>query len=186
MDYKVYNSPLNKCLPLYMHPYTDDDLGQAPHALVSPCLLCFSYFIGFIIKCAFCLLSELLTSPVFILYLPCLSKADPTARMLSRFSCVWFFVTLWTVAHQAPMSMDSPGKNAGVGCHALLWGIQQTHAYFPICPVTNSNPVLKEQDYSWKEPPEAPDLHSFSIFNQPLGMPVVYSHQLHSEQQASS
>ena len=63
--------------------------------------------------------------------------------MLSRFSCVRFFVTLWTVAHQAPMSMDSPGKNAGVGCHALLWGIQQTHAYFPICPVTNSNPVLK-------------------------------------------
>ena len=63
--------------------------------------------------------------------------------MLSRFSCVRFFVTLWTIAHQAPMSMDSPGKNAGVGCHALLWGIQQTHAYFPICPLTNSNPVLK-------------------------------------------
>ena len=28
----------------------------------------------------------------------------------------------WTVAHQAPLSMDSPGKNTGMGCHALLQG----------------------------------------------------------------
>ena len=27
------------------------------------------------------------------------------ASMLSRFSHVWFFVTLWTIAHQAPLSM---------------------------------------------------------------------------------
>ena len=26
----------------------------------------------------------------------------------------------WTVARQAPLSMDSPGKNIGVGCHFLL------------------------------------------------------------------
>ena len=26
--------------------------------------------------------------------------------MLSRFSCVWFFVTLCTIAHQAPLSME--------------------------------------------------------------------------------
>ena len=32
-----------------------------------------------------------------------------------------------TVAHQAPLSMwDSPGQNAGVGCHALLQGIFPT------------------------------------------------------------
>ena len=30
--------------------------------------------------------------------------------------------TLWTVARQAPLSI-SPGKNTGVGCHALLQGI---------------------------------------------------------------
>ena len=30
---------------------------------------------------------------------------------------------LWTVAHQAPCLWDSPGKNTGVGCHALLQGI---------------------------------------------------------------
>ena len=29
----------------------------------------------------------------------------------------------WTVAHQAPCSWDSPGKNTGMGCHFLLQGI---------------------------------------------------------------
>ena len=38
-------------------------------------------------------------------------------KSLSR---VQLFVTLWTIAHQAPQSMDSPGKNTGVGCHFLL------------------------------------------------------------------
>jgi len=47
------------------------------------------------------------------------------ACMLSPQSCPT--VTLWTVAHQAPLSMagilDSPGKNTGVGYHFLLQGI---------------------------------------------------------------
>ena len=43
--------------------------------------------------------------------------------MLSHFSCVQLFVTPWTVAHQAPLPWDSPGKNTRVGCHALLQGI---------------------------------------------------------------
>ena len=30
--------------------------------------------------------------------------------LLSHFSCVWIFKTLWTVAHQAPLSMGFPGK----------------------------------------------------------------------------
>ena len=34
--------------------------------------------------------------------------------MLICFSCVRLFVIPWTVAHQAPLSMDSPGKNTGV------------------------------------------------------------------------
>ena len=42
--------------------------------------------------------------------------------VLSRFIHVQLFVILWTVAHQAP-PWDSPGKNTGVGCHALLQGI---------------------------------------------------------------
>ena len=36
------------------------------------------------------------------------------------FSRVWLFATPWTIAHQAPLSMGSPGKNAGMGCHFLL------------------------------------------------------------------
>ena len=39
--------------------------------------------------------------------------------------------TPWTVAHQAPLSMDSPGKNTGVGCHALLQGIFLTKGLNP-------------------------------------------------------
>ena len=42
--------------------------------------------------------------------------------MLSRFSCVQLFATLWTVARQAALSIGSPGKNTGVDCHALLQG----------------------------------------------------------------
>ncbi|XP_060268022.1 galectin-related protein isoform X1 [Ovis aries] len=38
-----------------------------------------------------------------------------------------------TVAHQAPLSMDSPGKNTGVDCHAFLQGI---------FPTQGSNPCL--------------------------------------------
>ena len=36
------------------------------------------------------------------------------------------FTALWTVAHQAPLSMGfskPPDKDTGVGCHALLQGI---------------------------------------------------------------
>ena len=33
-----------------------------------------------------------------------------------------FFATPWTVAWQAPLSMDSPGKNTEMGCHFLLQG----------------------------------------------------------------
>ena len=43
--------------------------------------------------------------------------------MLVCFSHVQLFVTPWTVAHQAALPQDSPGKNTGVGCHVLLRGI---------------------------------------------------------------
>ena len=47
--------------------------------------------------------------------------------MLTHFSRVQLFAALWTVACQAPLSMgDSPGKNTGVGCHALLQRIFPT------------------------------------------------------------
>jgi len=43
--------------------------------------------------------------------------------MLSHFSHVWLFATLWTLACQFLCPWDSPGKNNGMGCHFLLQGI---------------------------------------------------------------
>ena len=46
--------------------------------------------------------------------------------MLSGFSRVWHFLILWTVAIRLLCPWNSPGKNAGVGCHALLQRISST------------------------------------------------------------
>ena len=51
-----------------------------------------------------------------------LSTTEDLLLFLSL-SCVWLFVTQWTVAHQAPLPRNFPGKNTGVGCHSLLQGI---------------------------------------------------------------
>ena len=53
--------------------------------------------------------------------------------LLSSFSRLWLFVNLWTIAHQALCSWDSPGKNTGVGCHVFLQGT---------FPTKGSNPYL--------------------------------------------
>ena len=46
-------------------------------------------------------------------------------------SCVRLFETPWTVARQAPVSLDFPDKNTGVGCHFLLQGIFPTQGSNP-------------------------------------------------------
>ena len=46
-------------------------------------------------------------------------------------SCPNSFVTPWTVACQAPLSMGFPRQDSGVGCHFLLQGIFQTHRLNP-------------------------------------------------------
>ena len=46
--------------------------------------------------------------------------------MLIQFSRVRLFGTLWTEDHQALCPWNFPGKNTGVGCHALLQGIFPT------------------------------------------------------------
>ena len=43
--------------------------------------------------------------------------------MLSCFSHVQVFVTLWTVTHQAPLSMGFCRQSTGVSYHAVLQGI---------------------------------------------------------------
>ena len=40
--------------------------------------------------------------------------------VLSYFSRVRLFATLWTVAGQLPLSMGFLSKNTGVGCHLIL------------------------------------------------------------------
>ena len=45
------------------------------------------------------------------------------ACVLSHFSHVRLFVTLWAIATRLLCPWDSPGQNTGVGCHALLQGI---------------------------------------------------------------
>ena len=46
--------------------------------------------------------------------------------VLNQFSNVRLFATQWTVATRLLCRWDSPGKNTGVGCHALLQGIFPT------------------------------------------------------------
>ena len=53
------------------------------------------------------------------------------ACVLSHFSRVQLFATLWTVARLALLPWDSPGKNTGVGCRALLQGIFLTQRSNP-------------------------------------------------------
>ena len=45
------------------------------------------------------------------------------ACVLSCFTCVWLFVTVWTVATSLPCPWNFPGKNTGVGCHPFFQGI---------------------------------------------------------------
>ena len=48
----------------------------------------------------------------------CIRNHNMGACMLRYFSHVWLFATPWTVT--CLCLWDSPGKNTGVGCHALL------------------------------------------------------------------
>ena len=50
---------------------------------------------------------------------------------LSPCSQVRLFATLWTIAHQAPLSTGFSRQEYGVGCHALLQGIFLTQKSNP-------------------------------------------------------
>ena len=47
-------------------------------------------------------------------------------RVLSHFSCAPLSATPWTAAHGLLCPWDSPGKDTGAGCPALLQGIFPT------------------------------------------------------------
>ena len=57
------------------------------------------------------------------------------ACVQSCFSCVRLFVTPWTVACRLLCPWDFPGKNAGVGCHALLQGNTPDPRIKPVSPI---------------------------------------------------
>ena len=46
-------------------------------------------------------------------------------------SCVQLFATLWTIPTRVLSPWDSPGKNTGVCCHALLQGVFPTQGLNP-------------------------------------------------------
>ena len=50
-------------------------------------------------------------------------------------------VTPWTVACQAPLSRDFPGKNTGVGCHFLLRGNLLDPQTEPVSPAWQTDPL---------------------------------------------
>ena len=56
------------------------------------------------------------------------------ACVLSHQSCPTLCDPMEQRLLQAPLSMDSPGKNTGVGCHALLQGIFPTQGWNPGLP----------------------------------------------------
>ena len=67
---------------------------------------------------------------------PCQKKNRPQGHVCAHMhahSRVRLFMTPWTVARQAPLSMEFSRKNTGVGCHFLLQGI---------FPAWGSNPHL--------------------------------------------
>ena len=46
-------------------------------------------------------------------------------------SCVWLFVTAWTIAHQAPLSTRFPRQEYWSSCYFLLQGILLTQGLNP-------------------------------------------------------
>ena len=72
--------------------------------------------------------------------------------MLSHFSDVQLFVTLWTVALQAPLSVGFSKQEYGVGCPALLQGIFPIRGLIPHLPVS---PALQADSFP-TEPPGKP------------------------------
>ena len=84
--------------------------GLSTYALTLPHIFCSTYFSP-----------GLILSSLFTMLIPILHLVSTWFGLVTK-SCPTL-VTPWTIARQAPLSMDSPGKNTGVGCHFLLQGI---------------------------------------------------------------
>ena len=75
---------------------------------------------------------------------------------------------LWTVAHQAPLSMGFSGKNTGAGCHALLQGI---------FPIQGSNPGLPHgrQILYWLSHQESPRIQEWIARPSSRGLSIIHT-----------
>ena len=65
-------------------------------------------------------------------------------------SCVWLFVTPWTVAQQAPLSIGFPGKNIGASCYFLLQGIFPTQGSNPCLCVSCTGRLMLYRWVTWE------------------------------------
>ena len=80
--------------------------------------------------------------------------------MLNCFCRVQLFATPWTVAHQPPLTRDSPGENTGVGCHALL----QRFFLTEIEPTWLRSPTLADRLLTASITWEAPYTYNVNIY----------------------
>ena len=89
--------------------------------------------------------------------------------------CIWLFVTPWTVAHQAPLSMGFPGKNTRVGFYALLQGI------FP--GIKSVSPALAGRFFTTKPPGKPIYIY---IYNLSMLPPIpVWLHRIQARSPCS-
>ena len=87
-------------------------------------------------------------------------------------SHVRLFVTPRTAARQAPLSLENPGKNTGVGCHFFLQGIVLNQGLNPhrLCV-----PALAGRFFTTEppgKPPEVCDRSQFCFLFRGLPSPV--------------
>ena len=73
--------------------------------------------------------------------------------------CVLKRVWLFFVARQAPLSMDFPGKNTGVGCHFQLQGIFLTQGWNP--PVLHLQEDSLSLSHLWSPVQDPQGFHSY-------------------------
>ena len=82
-------------------------------------------------------------------------------RMLSCFTQVRLFATLWTRAPEAPLSTGFSRKNSGVGCHALLQGIFLTQW---VDSTSLKSPALARGFFATSTTWEAQNYHMIKLF----------------------
>ena len=97
---------------------------------------------------------------------------------------VRLFATPWTVGCQAPLSGDSPDKNTGVSCHALLQWIFPTQGLNPGLPLCRQilyhlghqgSPVYDQESAEEGFFHPEPELRKKFLFCLPLQVSYFYS-----------